>query len=248
MHEPPPIIQDAALFLDFDGTLVAFAETPDAVSVPPRLNWLIGRLSARLDGALAFVTGRAIENLDRLLGAADHIAVGVHGAEWRLSAGKIETVQGTPFHAETEAVADFAAKHEPLVLERKSGGVTLHFRRAPQMAAETRSVMESAFGARQDFELLAGNMMWEARRKGVHKGAGIERLMQNAPFAGRTPVFIGDDVTDEDGFRAVEAAGGLGIKVGDGDTSASGRLPDIDAVYAYLERMAAPGSPAGDPL
>ncbi|MEL6752075.1 MAG: trehalose-phosphatase [Pseudomonadota bacterium] len=239
-----PYIPDrpAALFLDFDGTLVELAETPDGVDVPPRLAWLLGRLSARVDGALAFITGRSIADLDTLLKAPAFAAAGVHGGEWRQADGDVETHDGEPFDKERETVAAFAAQDERFIVEQKSGGITIHFRRAPEREADAETAMRDAFADRPDFEILSGHMMWEARRVGVHKGAGIERLMAKPPFTGRTPIFIGDDRTDEDGFATINEMGGLSIKVGEGETLATARLPDIPAVYAYLERLAAPGS------
>ena len=226
------------LFLDFDGTLVELAETPSAVVVPDRLNGLLNRLNTNCGGAVAFVTGRSIRDLDALLGHEPGNAVGVHGAEWRLGGAEIYTVDGQMFEAERMTVRAFADGHAAIIMEEKSAGLTLHYRREPALQDAAHSVMDLAFADRDDFETMSGHMMVEARRIGVHKGAGIERLMQNAPFARRTPGFLGDDGTDEDGFAAVNAFGGISIKVGEGATSATHRLANVPAVYDYLEALA----------
>ncbi|MDD9911055.1 MAG: trehalose-phosphatase [Ahrensia sp.] len=227
-----------ALFLDFDGTLVGFAHTPNGVDVPDRLVPLLRKLHRNHESALAFVTGRAIDNLDELIGTSEFDAVGVHGAEWRIGGAAVEVVEGAPFEVERDAMRAFAAQHDGVVLQEKSAGFTLHFRQAPEIEETARLAIFDAFAGREDFEIMSGAMMWEARRSGVHKGVGIERLLAQAPYAGRVPIFIGDDVTDEDGHRAVNAVGGVSIKVGNGETCADHRLGDVDSVYEFLERMA----------
>lgn len=233
-----PIPESPALFLDFDGTLVELAETPDAVLVPEKLSGLLSRLHTRCDSALAFVTGRSISDLDALLGHAPANAVGVHGAEWRLDGGHISGVDGEPFETERSTLRAFANDNPAIVMEEKSGGLTLHYRRDPALQDKANAVMKGAFACRGDFETFGGHMMVEARRRGVDKGAGIKRLMTNARFAGRVPIFLGDDVTDEDGFAVVNSLEGISIKVGQGDTSAVYRLPGIASVYDYLEALA----------
>ncbi|MEN0041585.1 MAG: trehalose-phosphatase [Pseudomonadota bacterium] len=239
MTDRPPIPARPALFLDFDGTLVGFAETPDAVDVPDNLQPLLDALSARCDGAVAFVTGRSIAGLDALLVGQPPHAVGVHGAEWRLNGADVQTIGGESFDDERVKVRAFADANPAIVMEEKSAGLTLHYRRQPALEDDAVLALKSAFAGRDDFESLSGHMLTEVRRKGVHKGAGIDRLMSLAPFEGRTPVFLGDDVTDEDGFGAVNARDGVSVRIGEGDTSAKYRLPDIASVYEYLEQMVA---------
>ncbi|EFL89026.1 trehalose-phosphatase [Ahrensia sp. R2A130] len=238
MTDHPTIPNSPALFLDFDGTLVELAETPGAVLVPDTLANLLKRLNTCCGGAIAFVTGRSIIDLDALLGDAPANAVGVHGAEWRLAGGEISGVEGAGFDTERDALRAFAEENTAIVMEEKSGGLTLHYRRDPTLQDDAHAVMDTAFANRSDFETFGGHMMVEARRVGVDKGAGIKRLMAEPQFTGRTPIFLGDDVTDEDGFAAVNTMDGVSIKVGQGDTSAAYRVADIPSVYDYLEALA----------
>lgn len=235
----PPFPDNPALFLDFDGTLVPFAETPDAIVVEQSVHTLLDGLHETLDGAFAMVTGRSVANLDKHLGHSRFTIAGVHGAEWRLAGeSEVNTVPGDSFDDARAVIQAFAADHPDLVAEEKSGGVTLHFRRAPHLRDDARHVMEKAFGHRPDFELMSGNMMWEARRQGVDKGAAIKRLMGTQEFTNRVPIFIGDDVTDEDGFHTMNQLGGMGVKVGQGETAAAYRLDDISSVHDWLEEFA----------
>ena len=233
---PPPVQPGDALLLDFDGTLVAFALTPDAIEVSPRLRPMLETLRGRLDGALAFITGRAIDDLDGHLSQGFDI-VGAHGAEWRI-AGERGQGEGQSFEEAMAAAHDFAARRQGVLVQPKSGGFTLHFRSAPEHEADAKALMDEAFAGRDDFEVMAGAYIWEARRRGDDKGAAVQRLMDHAPFAGRRPVFAGDDVTDEDAHREVVRRGGIAIKVGDGPTGGNHRLPDIDAVHEWLARSA----------
>ena len=230
---PPPTLQDDdALLLDFDGTLVAFAPTPDTIMVPDELPSLLRRLRERVGGALAFVTGRAIDNLDQHVSGGFDI-VGAHGAEWRI-AGTRDKSPGEPFDEALAMAQAFAKANHGVLIQEKVGGFTIHFRGAPHVEGAARSLLAEAFAQRDDFEIISGAAIWEARRKGDDKGAGVRRLMESAPYAGRRPVFIGDDRTDEDGHRATNALDGVSIKVGPEATDARYRLDDIEAVYAWL--------------
>lgn len=235
----PPMALKPALFLDFDGTLVAFADEPDGVTVSRSLTALLERLHAAIDGALAMVTGRGLDNLAMHLGHESFAAAGAHGAEWRLPGMAVETTKGAPFSKIIEAAQTFASAHEGVRLEEKSGGVTLHYRQRPDLRAESKQTLKAALAGHGDFELLRGNMMWEVRRKGVNKGTAIRKLMQHPPFKGRMPVFIGDDVTDEDGFAEANRQGGMAIKVGTGESCAGYRLAGIEDVHRWLEGLAA---------
>ncbi|MFD0915818.1 trehalose-phosphatase [Pseudahrensia aquimaris] len=233
--EPPPLEPGRhALFLDFDGTLIAFAETPDGIEVSDDLHMLIDGISERFAGAMAFVTGRGIANLRSHIGERRIAMAGAHGAEWSIDGQAHETLKGEGFDDQLTAVAAFAALHDALVMEVKSGGLTLHYRRKPELEADVFAIVEQAFAGRDDFHIMPGHMMVEARRAQADKGKAIERFMKSAPFRGRVPVFLGDDVTDEFGFAPVNALGGISVRVGPGETQARYRLPDIAAVHDYL--------------
>jgi len=213
---PRPAITDRmALLLDLDGTLIDFAPTPDAVIVPPGLPQALAALRLRLGGALAIVTGRPVDQIDRLLPGIPHAVAGEHGAAIRHAPGApIERGEHPPIPAawlaETEAAI---AAHPGALLERKAHGVTLHFRQAPQAGPYLRTLADALLAQLPSHALLAGSMVWEVRPRGIDKGNALHALMARPPFLGRTPLFIGDDVTDEDAIQAARALGGLGLRV-----------------------------------
>ena len=223
---PPHIGPSTALFLDLDGTLIDFAPTPDAVVIPSGLTASLETLRHRLGGALAIITGRPVEQVDALLGeATPHVVAGEHGGAIRHSPGGVlergdHPVVPAPWLAEAEAIV---ARLPGTLLERKARGVTLHFRGAPAAGPALRQLADALLAALPSHELLAGSMVWEVRPRGVHKGNALRALMARQPFLGRTPFFIGDDVTDEDAIRAARAMGGIGLRV----DAAFGGPPDV---------------------
>src|SRR5205085_7296112 len=120
------------------------------------------------------------------------------------------------------------------LVEGKRGSVALHYRAAPHHEALCVEAMQAAVAKSPGLTLLRGKMVVEAKPSGASKGRAIEAFLREPPFAGRTPLFIGDDITDEVGFSAVQRAGGLGIKVGEGNTVAWQRLPDPAALRREL--------------
>lgn len=243
MQLPLPEIEKTAIFLDFDGTLVDFAATPEAVTVPADLKRLLSELSGALDGALALVTGRSLASLDGLLGDASLCAAGCHGAEWRHGPEEKGSVgdDSESLSAAREALTDFSHQHG-LLLEGKPYSLALHFRHHPHLQDEIDRWIGENLSAYSDLRVLNGKSVREVQLDGVHKGVAVERFMQTAPFAGRVPVYLGDDVTDEDAFEWVNHHGGLSIKVGAGETIANHRLADFRAVYAWLEQLLAQSS------
>lgn len=242
-----PSLDGAALFLDFDGVLVDFAPAPDLVRPEPYIVDTLAALRERLDGALAIVTGRTLVDIDRFLNPLELPAAAQHGREIRMPGGVAEESMPPDLSAEEAAVRDFVNAHDGTAAERKSASVGLHYRQAPEHEAEARVLMERLAAARDDLALMRGKMIFELKEAGVHKGLGVETLMAVEPFAGRTPVMVGDDVTDEDGFRAARALGGHGVKVGEGETDACHRAPDLWAVHDWLRAAARPfptGAPA----
>ena len=236
---PPMLKPDNALFLDFDGTIVAFAQQPDGVTIDAGLPELLARARESLDGALAIVTGRTLEQLDAFLGPPRHAAAGLHGLEWRLATGKTHRF-GNPVGARriVESLRERFGADRRLVIEDKGASVALHYRQAPARAEECMAALRE-LAAAPDFEVLLGHFVVEARPRGAHKGAALEAFARHAPFAGRRPVYVGDDRTDEDGFRAALVLGGHGVKVGPEPTEARYRVASVAAVQAWLAQSLA---------
>jgi trehalose 6-phosphate phosphatase len=228
-----------ALFLDFDGTLVDIAPAPDLVHVPGGLPALLERLRDRLDGALGIVSGRPIGQIDAYLRPFRAATAGLHGLERRRADG---TLVETPPHPALERLrarlVPFVASRPGLLLEDKGLSIALHYRNAPERGDECRAEMEAALADAPGLDLLHGKMVFEARPHGMDKGSAIALFLTEPPFHGRTPVFAGDDRTDEDGFRIVAARGGLTVKVGAGDTLAAIRAGGVAEIHEWLTRLA----------
>ncbi len=232
----------SALFLDFDGTLVDFALQPESVVVPPGLVGTLQALSDYLDGAVALISGRPIEQIDRYLHPLRLPVAGVHGAERRSGDGDVTLLAIHPLQIVERAAAALAARHPRLQVELKRGSLALHYRQAPELEALCLHTMEEAVAASSGLTLLRGKMVVEAKPHCVTKGNAIEAFLLELPFAGRTPVFVGDDLTDEAGFAAVQRLHGLAVKVGEGATVARHRLASPAALREQL-RLAAGGAP-----
>jgi trehalose 6-phosphate phosphatase len=206
----------AALFLDFDGTLVEIAPTPEAVEVPPSLPGLLLRLSQRLGGALAIVSGRPMAQLDLHLPVAV-VKVADHGGALRLAPGA--PVSGPPLpvpptHWRDEAER-IAARFPGAFVEHKGHGLVLHYRLAPEAAGAARSLLQTLLRDDPDFALMPARMAWEVKPRAISKGTAVATLLARQPFQGRRPIFVGDDVTDEAGMAAARAAGGVGLRLQD---------------------------------
>ncbi|MBA3773749.1 MAG: trehalose-phosphatase [Ramlibacter sp.] len=232
-----------ALFLDFDGTLVDIAPQPEAVIVPSGLVGTLTALNHYLGGALALVSGRPIDQIDAFLRPLQLPAAGVHGAERRGADGSMKLLSTHPLQYVEEAAQALASRHPQLRLETKRGSLALHYRQAPELEQECLQAMQAAVEKSPGLTLLHGKMVVEAKPGGASKGGAIEAFMQEAPFAGRSPVFVGDDFTDEVGFATVQRLKGLGVKVGDGASVAWQRL-ESPAVFRY-QLQAAVAAKAG---
>lgn len=234
----PPFAAYWAFFLDVDGTLLELASRPDEVVVRPRLPGVLEKLSRVTDGAVALISGRPIADLDRLFAPLRLAAAGLHGVERRDHGGTVHyhhQLDGK-LDRTRELLAHLADEHEGLLFEDKQFSVAIHYRQAPDKEPLIRSVLERHMPEiEQDFHLQKGKMVYEIKPSGRDKGMAIEEFMQEAPFLNRTPVFIGDDVTDEDGFTTVNKMHGHSIKVGDGSTVATWSLPDTAAVLDILD-------------
>ncbi|MEN3974038.1 trehalose-phosphatase [Emcibacter sp. SYSU 3D8] len=206
-----------ALFLDVDGTLLEIRERPDLVTVPPALLDIISGVAQRLDGALALVSGRSIADIDHLLAPLRPPASGQHGSEMRLQHGGVVTPRSTepiPFSLRRK-IAEVAAAIPGVEVEDKGQTVAVHYRAAPQVPDTLKARIENLV-ANSGLELLLvhGRKVLEVRDARISKGTAVHDFMQTPPFAGRLPIFVGDDVTDEDGFAAVESFGGTALPVG----------------------------------
>jgi trehalose 6-phosphate phosphatase len=210
-----PPLDRSALLLDMDGTLIDIAPTPDAVVVPPGLVASLRRLRERLDGALAVISGRPVEDVERLLCHAPHAVAGEHGVAIRhRPGGPVERDDlPPPPEAWLRQAEALVAQWPGALLERKARGFTLHFRVNPAAGPACHALLVALLANQSDFRLLGGSMVWEVRPAGVDKGHAVTALMASPPFAGRVPIFIGDDITDEDAMRVARAMGGLGLRV-----------------------------------
>ncbi|WP_347304174.1 trehalose-phosphatase [Croceibacterium sp. TMG7-5b_MA50] len=236
---PPPLAalradRPIALFLDFDGTLIDLAPTPDSITVGDGLADRLADLADQLDGRLALVSGRAIPDLQRHLGPLRVARAGSHGIARELADGSLlgDAPVALPPEAEA-ALQDFAAAHG-FMLEAKPHGAALHYRSDPALEPAGLA-FAGELAAVHLLEVKRGKSVIELVRPGVSKEGAVRAFMQVAPFSGAMPVFVGDDITDEDGFRAAEALGGFGVLVGDRTpTRARHRLPDVIAVHDWL--------------
>jgi trehalose 6-phosphate phosphatase len=227
-----------AFFFDVDGTLAAIQSRPEAVFIPEQVIAQLQQLSALSQGALALVSGRPIEQLDALAAPWYGPAAGVHGAERRDAEGNLQRIS-LPVEVEQSLRAelqDAMACWSGTQLEVKGMAFALHYRQAMQHEQDVMRLAEQSVKRFPGLALQPGKCVVEIKPAGIDKGAAISDFMEQPPFAGRTPVFIGDDLTDEKGFLAVNARQGVSIKVGEGSTQAHYRLHDVDAVYGWLER------------
>ena len=223
-----------ALFLDFDGTLADLAPQPEAVRVADDLVPLLRRLFIDLDRALAIVSGRRLSDLDEFLRPLELPSAAEHGAQRRLADGQVVSVAPPDLQHAIKAASALATQHPRLRVEIKNAAVALHYRHAPELQSLCLQVMTEAVAASTGVELLSGKYVFEIKPAGVSKGTAIAAFMRGAPFAGRVPIFAGDDVTDEAGFAAVQSLGGAGIKVGDGETLAHYRCASPAALRRWL--------------
>lgn len=237
----PSLARDWALFLDLDGTLLDYAPRPDAVIVPSSLRASLRALAALLDGALAIVSGRPIADLDRLLAPLRLPAAGQHGAEMRRHE-RVQVFASGPALAAILAPAEaFAAEEPAILIEHKGLSAAVHYA-GIETARDRLETMLAAGVARSGgaFRLLASRLAFDVVPAAANKGRAVEWFMAGAPFAGRVPVFIGDDRTDEDGFAAVAARGGHAIQIGSrGNSIASWTMPGPQELRDWLEHSAA---------
>lgn len=240
-QSPPPPALDWCLFLDVDGTLVELTDTPSYTAADPEINSLLHEVAERLGGAVALVSGRRIGTLDELFAPLKLPAAGLHGVERRRADG---STQGASFvdaqldraRAALKALVD---SHPGTLFEDKDRALAVHFRLAPHSAQAVReSIVATAASLGSNYHIQAGKMVYEIKPRGFSKATAIQAFMKESPFSGRRPVFVGDDLTDLDGFAMVEAHGGLSVGVGD-LVQGQFYLPSVAAVRMWLRQIAA---------
>lgn len=235
-------LRGRALYLDVDGTLLDLAPSPDAVVVPGQLPGALAAIAARLDGALALVSGRQIDSLDRLFHPQKFAAVGVHGAELRADSvpSGYPAPLAQPLDQARATLAGHLAQWPGALLEDKGLALAVHYRAAAALEDPIRAAMQQlASRAGSAFTLLQGKFVLELKPAAVSKGTGIATLRAAPPFADRVPVYVGDDVTDESAFALVNEAQGLSVRVGPAaGTLARFRVDAPATVRAWLLGLA----------
>jgi len=237
------------LFLDVDGTLLDFAETPDEVEVPHDLHDILGALHGFLGGAVALVSGRPISDLDRLFAPLRLPAAGQHGAELRATA-RGEVVMTPQLPGLVQVIAElrrFAANRPGILVEDKNASVAIHYRRAPQYRDEVEEFARGIAADNGAMEVLEAVMAFDVKPRSVNKGRAVAWFMHRPPFSGRVPVFVGDDRTDEDGFAAVTERAGYAVQVGAARPRvAASHIPAPAGVREWLRaNIARPGIAVG---
>ncbi|HEY2179006.1 MAG TPA: trehalose-phosphatase [Caulobacteraceae bacterium] len=232
---PAPRLDAISLFVDLDGTIAPLELTPQAVGPDQERRRLLDRLVARLGGRLAVVSGRTLADLDRVLEGRIPALGAVHGLERRRADGRVFRATGRARIAKALAsLKEFAAADPALLVEDKGLAVSLHYRRDPSAGPACRD-LAARLGPRLGLSVQEGDMVVELREPGPDKGAVLAAFMSEAPFAGHAPVFLGDDLTDEDGFLAAARLGGYGVVVGPRrPTAATYALSDVTAARAWL--------------
>jgi trehalose 6-phosphate phosphatase len=246
----PAFSRDWCLFLDIDGTLIEHMERPGDVVVDWALRGLLVRIARGLDRSIALISGRSIEDVERLFAPLLVPVAGLHGVEHRDPRGLVHRhpIDERALLSARAHLEQTAAQNPGLFFEDKGLNLALHYRTAPALAefAEA-SVRAVARDLGHRFEIQPGKMVWEVKPSGYDKGTAIDEYLDAPPFLGRTPVFVGDDLTDEVGFELVNARGGHSIKVGPGRTRAHWRLAHASAVRGFLSALAGfiDGRPSG---
>lgn len=238
---PLPVLDGRryAFFFDVDGTLAEIRPQPDAVAIPTSVRDDVQALSAACRGALALVSGRPIVQLDALFAPLKLPLAGVHGAERRDAAGELHRVAlPTEVAAPLRQMLEQGINAIPgAMLEAKGMAFALHYRQAMAHQQRILTLAESAAAQFPQMTLQPGKCVVEIKPRGTDKGAAIHAFMREAPFTGRIPVFVGDDLTDEQGFQAVNAMHGVSVKVGDDSGHARYRLETVADVHHWLERI-----------
>jgi trehalose 6-phosphate phosphatase len=229
------------LFLDVDGTLLEIAPTPHSVRVDDPLRDLLLRVSAALDGAVALISGRSLAALDSLFALGSWPAAGLHGGERRDAAGRVRVLaaDGGRLEPVRSALRRLVAETPGALLEDKTHGLAVHYRAVPEFEWQLRRIVrQCAVPLSPEYHVLDGKCVIEIKPAVACKARAIRAFLDEPPFAGRMPIFVGDDVTDLDGFACVEEAGGVSVAVG-AELPAQLHLASPREVRALLSQIAA---------
>jgi trehalose 6-phosphate phosphatase len=245
----PESLDGTALFLDVDGTLLELRETPEDVVAPQVVVRLLEHLRSRLDGALALVSGRTIADLDRIFHPLRLPAAGIHGAQLRIdNTTSTLAIDRATLATALIAMRRFAHAHPGTHVEDKGAALALHTRRAPEFTAPAFELTaELADETSGEYRAVAGKRVAELRPANAHKGMAIEAFMADPPFAGRTPIVVGDDLTDADAFYTALAMGGIAIAVGAKAPAAAFRISDPFECRQWLARVSGFPNPERTP-
>ncbi|WP_437890936.1 trehalose-phosphatase [Phytobacter sp. V91] len=236
---PPVFSGNFAFFFDLDGTLADIKPQPDQVFVPPDVLERLKRLATLCDGALALISGRSMAELDELASPHHFPLAGVHGAERRDINGETHRVT-LPKDLVQSLEHELNAKMAQLdgtQLEAKGMAFALHYRQVPQHEKAILALGSGIVARYPLLEMQPGKCVIEIKPSGINKGAAIAAFLREPPFFAKTPVFVGDDLTDEHGFDVVNQAQGVSVKVGAGQTQAQYRLGSVHDVYQWLKRL-----------
>lgn len=236
---PPVLTGDYAFFLDLDGTLAEIKPQPEQVVIPESVRQALAKLARQQQGAVALISGRSIAELDALLSPYRFPVAGVHGAERRDIHGQIHRATlpaGLAASLQQELLQALAAM-PGCRLESKGVAFALHYRQAPQYAQNIQRLAEDLVARHPELAIQPGKCVVDIKPAGVNKGAAISAFMQESPFRGRQLVFVGDDLTDEAGFMAVNQCHGVSVKVGPEDTAAHWRFSDVAEVQQWLWQL-----------
>ncbi|WP_039056677.1 trehalose-phosphatase [Enterobacter sp. Bisph1] len=239
LSKPPLFSGNFAFFFDLDGTLAEIKPHPDDVFIPENVLAKLSLLAKMNDSAVALISGRSIDELELLAKPYRFPLAGVHGAERRDMAGRTERMT-LPDDVIQPLERELRAGLAPLTgveLEAKGMAFALHYRQAPQHEEAVFALAKSLVERYPQLAMQPGKCVVEIKPSGIHKGAAIDAFLQTPPFLGRKPVFLGDDLTDENGFKTVNKLDGISIKVGAGATQAKWRLADVKSVYQWLEQL-----------
>ena len=232
-----------ALFLDIDGTLLEISEKPELVRVNENLKGLIFKLEKCLNGAVAFISGRTILDVDQLFKPLELPMSGKHGAERRDASGQTYTAR---YHASSitnsivKTVQKFVNDNPGTSLENKEQTLALHYRLKPQIEKQATDLINDLISNHTELELLNGKMVLEIKPKITHKGTAIAQFMKEYPFVGKTPYFFGDDTSDEDGFKIINSMNGISVCVNPPlNSAAKFKLDTVSSVINWLESLSA---------
>jgi trehalose 6-phosphate phosphatase len=238
---PSANLRDVAVLLDIDGTILDIAPTPGAVIVPASLRQTLTRLSRETAGALALVSGRSLSDIDALFAPLRLPAIGGHGAELRLAPNDArETANAHPLDGRLRnRLAELADGAPGILVEDKGYSLAVHYRLAPEQEGRVKAAVAAiqADWPKEPIEVLPGKSVVEIKPTGFHKGAAIRELMRHKPFAGRRPIFIGDDTTDESAFAVMPEFNGIGLSVGRTMPGAVHCFPAPSDVRRWLEHL-----------